>query len=151
MDENKQAYLDIIQTYSVYTHARAHLRWGEQGHCPKCSDPIGDWKHYADECLLVGTKPHMRPPTDRCLRYAGCVPSQLCRAPLSLQQGHSYVWGPPASGTTMLTVATDGGCVTTPAGPRAWRLPMWTGLRPTANCTKRRSHGSNASTPRSTR
>lgn len=46
-----------IQSHSVYTPSRAHLRWGFDAGCPLCGAPIGTWQHFIDDC--AGTR---RPP-----------------------------------------------------------------------------------------
>ena len=86
LDEKRRAYLDIIQTDAVYTPARAHLRWGKQGHCPKCNNPTGDWKHYVDQCHATPRHAAGNPPGPDCLRYTGTVPTGYASLPLSLEQ-----------------------------------------------------------------
>lgn len=65
----------IIQPDSVYTPARAHLRWGYEASWPLCGAAMGGWQHYVDEC--TGNK---RPPkhsthiAQPALRHNGNVP-----------------------------------------------------------------------------
>lgn len=42
----------IIQSDSIYTPARAHLRWGYEASFALCDAAMGTWQHYVDLCTF---------------------------------------------------------------------------------------------------
>ena len=117
-DDRNVAFLDIILTDGVYTPMRAHMRWGKTPECPFCQAQVADWKHFVKHCpAMPNAPPHQAMPDS--LVYTGNVPKGYVAQARSaeMQQDEKWQWTEQQDGTT--TVATDGGCVKTPAGPRA--------------------------------
>lgn len=85
------AMLMVLHTDSVYTPARAHLRWGFEGACRLCGADSGDWMHYIQGCTRI---PKM---TDRetmpdFLRYTGNSPACWMQAPHSWEMCEEEDW-----------------------------------------------------------
>lgn len=77
---------------SVYTPARAHLRWGFAGGCTLCGGAEqGDWLHYINDC------PHALRSADApwmpdCLRYMGNAPAGWLQTPGSREMEAEDSW-----------------------------------------------------------
>ena len=97
---------------------RSHLRWGKDPACPFCQAQVADWKHFVKHCPAMPKGPPDQARPDS-LTYTGNVPKGYVSQAhsLQMQQEERWAWTEQQPGLT--TVATDGGCVKTPAGPRA--------------------------------
>ena len=117
-DDRNQAFLDMILTDRVYTPMRSHLRWGKDPTCPFCQAQVADWKHFVKHCSAMPKGPENQARPD-ALTYTGTVPKGYVAQAQSLQVQQEEKWSWTQQQSGVITVATDGGCVKTPAGPRA--------------------------------
>lgn len=88
----QRGMLGIIRSESVYTPARAYMRWGYYRRCRLCGGKQGTWQHYIDDCPRT-RKPPMRGISPPALRYSGNVPAHYLAEPDSAE-----MWRPTESG-----------------------------------------------------
>ena len=124
-------FRDNLFCGAVYTPQISHLRWGKDHRCPVCGSAHADWPHFVDTCPHLPRGPALLPDAPGCLRYTGNVPSDYNPRPPSVQMTHHVTWDPRILVSDTITlVATDGGCRTTPGGPRAgWGIAFLDGAR----------------------
>ena len=61
LDQQQVAFLDMVQTDSIYTPWRAHTRWGktETEHCTMRHAPVAKWAHFVGHCPHIRGRPHL--------------------------------------------------------------------------------------------
>lgn len=74
------AMVTTLITDSVYTPARAHLRWGYGGVCGLCGAECGDRTHYVQRCTQT-PRMHDKGDTPDCLTYIGNIPAGSMQSP----------------------------------------------------------------------
>lgn len=121
--------LGVIQSDSVYTLVRGHVRWGVQSGCPICGDDQGYWVHFILWCLgtprsadLVGLP--------WCVVYSGNFLDGRVRNSGSLEMRQEVYWGPEGSIDRGGTVATYGSSRHKGLGIPGWLGFYWGGGDP---------------------